>query len=48
MEARKLAAEACPRMGVSGGKAPVLERSRRLLLKRPENLSDAQHDRPAE
>ena len=48
VEARKLAAEACPRMGVSGGKAPMLERSRWLLFKRPENLSDAQHDRPAE
>ena len=38
-QARKLAAE---------GKAPVLKRSRWLLLKRPENLSDAQHDRLAE
>lgn len=38
-EARKLAAE---------GKAPVLKRSRWLLLKRPEHLSDAQHDRLAE
>ena len=47
-QARKLAAEACPRMGVSGGKAPVLKRSRWLLLKRPEHLSDAQHDRLAE
>ena len=38
-EARKLAAE---------GKAPVLRRSRWLLLKRPENLTDAQSERLAE
>ena len=38
-EARKLAAE---------GKAPVLKRSRWLLLKRPENLTDAQSERLAE
>ena len=38
-QARKLAAE---------GKAPVLKRSRWLLLKRPENLTDAQSERLAE
>ena len=38
-EARKLAAE---------GRAPVLKRSRWLLLKRPENLTDAQSERLAE
>ena len=38
-EARKLAAE---------GRAPVLKRSRWLLLKRPENLTDAQSERVAE
>ena len=38
-EARKLAAE---------GKAPVLKRSRWLLLKRPEHLTDAQSERLAE
>ena len=38
-EARKLAAE---------GRAPVLKRSRWLLLKRPENLTDAQPERLAE
>ena len=39
VEARKLAAE---------GKAPVLKRSRWLVLKRPENLTDAQSERLAE
>ena len=38
-ETRKLAAE---------GRAPVLKRSRWLLLKRPEKLTDDQHDRLAE
>ena len=38
-ETRKLAAE---------GRAPVLKRSRWLLLKRPENLTDAQSERLAE
>ena len=38
-EARKLQAQ---------GKAPVLKHSRWLLLKRPENLTDAQHDKLAE
>ena len=38
-QARKLAAE---------GRAPVLKRSRWLLLKRPENLTDAQSERLAE
>ena len=39
VEARNLAAE---------GKAPVLKRSRWLVLKRPENLTDAQSERLAE
>ena len=38
-EARKLQAQ---------GKAPVLEHSRWLLLERPENLTDAQHDKLAD
>ena len=38
-EARKLQAQ---------GKAPVLKHSRWLLLKRPENLTDAQHDKLAD